>query len=462
MGTTRLDTTLAHGKSTMGAWTIGLLVLQAVIAGVSIVDPWAAVALIAAIAIAVIAIERPLVGLGLLIAVRLLSTGATVFFRVGRAGIGPYEPLLLLCVLGLAVSTTFHRTPLFPLWAWRTPFLLLLAWMALSLAWSSDPRDGLSEILPMLIVWASITLVLTFVRSWEDLRAMLLVWLAASVLIAILALLAGQHVLPTGLSFEAAARGGRETGLGQQPNWFAMNLMFVIPTAVGLAIGARSVFAKLALLLSGAIVLFAMLSSGSRGAVVACVVAAILPALAHARFRRWAWRAGVASLLFAAVALRYDVGGSANALARIVSTTAIQQHYRPQNWWACWEMARDSIGLGIGAGGYGVELARHNAKLASTIYDYPHGIAWGILAHEGIVGLVLFAWLVAAIARMAIRTARRAAGTEVEVIAWTMPAAMAGYLAWSFVEFSLWDKPFWEWAALTTALSAIVERRSRA
>jgi O-antigen ligase len=418
------------------------------------------VAVVTAIAIGVLAIERPLVGLGLLLAVRLLSTGATVFFRVGRAGIGPYEPLLLLCIAGLAVSATLHRTPLFPAFAWRTPFVLLVSWMALSLVWSSDPREGLSEILPLLLVWASTTLVLTFVRSWDDLRAMLLVWLAASVLTAIVAILAGRHVLPTAFSFEAAARGGRETGLGQQPNWFAMNLMFVVPTALGLAISARTLFAKLTILLAAGVVLFAMLSSGSRGAVLACIIAGLVPAMAHARFRRWAWRAAGAALVLAALALRYDVGGSANALTRIVSSTAIQQHYRPQNWWACWEMARDSLGLGIGAGGYDVELARHNAKLASTIYDYPHGIAWGILAHEGIVGLVLFAWLVAAIARMAIRTARRARGTSMEVVAWTMPAAMAGYLAWSFVEFSLWDKPFWEWAALTTALAAIVERRS--
>jgi hypothetical protein len=241
-----------------------------------------------------------------------------------------------------------------------------------------------------------------------------------------------------------------------------MNLMFVVPTAIGLAIGARSHVAKVGLLLAGGVVLFAMLSSGSRGAALACTIAALLPALGHARFRRWSWRVGIVVLVLAALALRYDVGGSANALGRIVSSTAIQQHYRPQNWWACWEMARDSLGLGIGAGGYEGELARHNAKLATTIYDYPHGIAWGILAHEGVVGLFLFGWLVVAIARMSIHAARRAAGTEVEVLAWTMPAAMAGYLAWSLVEFSLWDKPFWEWAALTTALAAIVERRSRA
>ncbi len=453
-----MATSLAHWRPRIGRPIAAVLAVQAALAVVLALDPWVAVGLVVAIAIGVIAVERPLVGIGLLLAVRLLSTGATVFFRVGRAGIGPYEPLLLLCVAALAFSATLHRTPLFPAWPWRTPFLLLVSWMAISLAWSRDWRDGLSEILPLLAVLASTTLIVTFVRTWGDLRAMLVVWLGASVLMALVALLAGQHVLPMAFSFEAAARGGRETGLGQQPNWFAMNLMFVIPTAVGMAIDARGLFAKLGFLMAGGVVLSAMLTSGSRGAVAASLIAAAVAALANARFRRWAWRVGVAALVLAAVALRYDVAGSASALGRIVSSTAIQQHYRPQNWWASYEMARDSLGLGIGAGGYDVELAHHNAKLAATIYDYPHGIAWGILAHQGFVGLFLFSWLAVSIARMSIQAARSAKGTEAEVLAWTMPAAMAGYLAWSFVEFSLWDKPFWEWAALATALAAIIRR----
>jgi hypothetical protein len=436
-----------------------LVGLQLALAPVLALDPWLAVGIAAFVAVAVVTVERPLVGLGILLAVRLASTGATVFFRVGRAGIGPYEPLLVLCLAALALSATFHRTALLPEWPWRTPFLLLVGWMALSLLWSGDARDGLSEVLPLLLVLASTVLVLTFVRTQRDVTAMLRVWLLASAAIAVVALLAGRHLLPMALPFEAAARGGRETGLGQQPNWFAMNLSFAVPTAIALAIGARGPLSRLAFLAAGGAVLFAMLSSGSRGAVVACTVAVALPALRHATFRRWASRAAIVASLLGAIALRYDVGGSARALGRIVSSTALEQHYRPQNWWASYEMARDSMGLGIGAGGYDEALVHHNAKLAATIYDYPHGIAWGVLAHLGVVGLLLFAWLAIAIARMSVAAARDARGTDAEVLAWTMPATMAGYLVWSFVEFSLWDKPFWEWAALSTALAAAVRRR---
>jgi hypothetical protein len=41
-----------------------------------------------------------------------------------------------------------------------------------------------------------------------------------------------------------------------------------------------------------------------------------------------------------------------------------------------------------------------------------------------------------------------------------MPAAMLGYLAWSFVEFTINDKPFWEFLALYTALYLLVKRVS--
>ena len=53
---------------------------------------------------------------------------------------------------------------------------------------------------------------------------------------------------------------------------------------------------------------------------------------------------------------------------------------------------------------------------------------------------------------------RDSKGTEAEVFAWTMPAAMLGYAAWSFVEFSLTEKPFWEFLSLYTALYLIVSR----
>ena len=74
------------------------------------------------------------------------------------------------------------------------------------------------------------------------------------------------------------------------------------------------------------------------------------------------------------------------------------------------------------------------------------------------VGLLLLGWLVVTVIGMSSRLIKMSKGTEAEVFAWTMPAAMLGYAAWSFVEFSLTEKPFWEFLSLYTALYLIVER----
>ena len=103
-------------------------------------------------------------------------------------------------------------------------------------------------------------------------------------------------------------------------------------------------------------------------------------------------------------------------------------------------------------------LRQYSEWLYNSVYRYPHGIFWGELAHTGVVGLLLLGGLVVAVTRMAISTIHDCRGTEAEVIAWAMPASMAGYFAWSFVEFSLDEKPFWEWLALFTALHLVARR----
>jgi hypothetical protein len=118
----------------------------------------------------------------------------------------------------------------------------------------------------------------------------------------------------------------------------------------------------------------------------------------------------------------------------------------------------DSYGLGIGAGGYEDLLPQYNNYVAQSLYTYPHGIVWEVVAHYGVVGLTLLGWLVISVVRMAGQLIEWSRGTEAEVFAWTMPAAMLGYFAWSFVEFTLTEKPFWEFLTVYTALYLIVKR----
>jgi O-antigen ligase len=265
----------------------------------------------------------------------------------------------------------------------------------------------------------------------------------------------------TDVTFKAASGGGRETGLGQQPNWFAMHLMFIIHTAFGMALVERRRWVRIGLVIAGFFIFVMMLKSGSRGGAYATLIGGVLAALAHPLFRKWFVRFLAISAVIFLVGIVFDVGDTAKALKRITSTMVLGQNYRQLNWLTCIQMFQDSWGLGIGAGGYEDLLPEYNNYVAQSLYTYPHGIVWELMAHYGVVGLGLLGWLLASITGMARELIAWTKGTEAEVFAWTMPAAMLGYFAWSFVEFTLTEKPFWEFLALYTALYLIVGRMKK-
>lgn len=402
-------------------------------------------------------LERPVLAVGLLFVARLLSTGELVFFRIGTFGIGPYEPALLICALALAVRAGSHRIALLYRWPWQVPFIAFLAWCMVAMLWSPDRGDGLSDIIPLVLVLCNALVIIAFIRTWEDFRLMVWFWVGACVLIGVLTIFADSLGFTSTVSFKAA-EGGRETGLGQQPNWFAMNLMFIIHTCFGLALIEKRSIVRLILVGSGFFVFVMMLQAGSRGGAYATLIGGSLAAFANPQFRRWFGRFAVGTVLVFGVGIAFDVAGSAGALTRISTQTGFGQNYRELNWLTCLQMFRDTWGIGIGTGGYQTLLPQYNNYLAQSLYDYPHGIFWQITAHWGLIGLLLFGWVVVAIVRMSADLIAMAKGTAAEVFAWTFPSAMFGYAAWSFVEFTVTEKPFWEFLSLHTALYFIVLR----
>jgi O-antigen ligase len=439
---------------------LGLLIaVQLVLAAIFAVYPPLSVAVVMAAMAIFVVIDQPLLGVGVLLMARLLSTGALVFFRVGRTGIGPLEPTLVLCALALVVHAVISQRKLLHTFPWRNPYVAFFFWVILSMLWSLDRSGGLGEILPMLIVIANTAVILTFVDDWSAFRLMLWVWVGSCVLIGLIAI--GVDVLGIQVSsveFQAASRGGRETGLGQQPNWFAMNLMFIIHTCFGMALLERRQWARIGLALAGFFIFFMMLRSGSRGGAYATLIGGTLAALAHPLFRRWFIRFGALTVLLFAIGIVFNIGDSSQALLRISSNVSINSNIRFLNWQVCLELLVDTWGRGIGVSGYEVVLPTYNNYIAQSLYDYPHGIFWEVSAHYGLIGLLLFGWLVLQVIRMVQDCVVSSKGTQAEVFAWTMPAAMLGYVAWSFVEFTVNEKPFWEFLALYTALYLIVKR----
>ena len=295
--------------------------------------------------------------------------------------------------------------------------------------------------------------------TWDNFRLMLWFWVGSCVAIGVLALASDSLGISVGdVSFQAAAGGGRETGLGQQPNWFAMNLMFIIHTCFGMALLERRKWLRYALIASGFFIFVMMLKSGSRGGAYATLIGGVLAALAHPLFRKWFVRFAVLTAVIFALGIAFNIGDAGQALTRIGSSVTLHSNIRQLNWLVCMEMFSDTFGLGIGVSGYEVLLPEYNNYIAQSLYDYPHGIFWEVIAHFGIIGLLLVCWTVVMIGRMVQELVAMSKGTEAEVFAWTMPAAMLGYAAWSFMEFTVNEKPFWEFLSLYTALYLIVKR----
>ncbi len=443
---------------------VAVLAVQALLLALFLVDWKVPVALVPMIVAVVVLLDRPLWAVGGMLAARLLSTGTMSFMSVGGVQIGLFEPVLLLCLGALLLRAVFEQRALWFDFPWKWPYLALVAWSVVGLAWCTRLSDGVKDVIGLFVVMATCLVVVVFVDRWEKITFALWVWVATCVAIGVLAIF-GDALGLTDFSgmWKASSAGGRETGLGQQPNWFAMNLSFVLHAAAAFALVQKRALPRWGLLAATAFIFLSMMSSGSRGGAYSAVIGGVIVAMGQPLFRRWF--AGFAALgvgVFV-VAATADLGDLGRGLNRISANLDVlfARDIRGMNWAACIGMFLETWGRGIGPGGYADNLQRYSDWLYHSVYKYPHGIFWEQLAHGGVVGVALLVTLVVVIARMAAETIRDCKGTEAEVLAWAMPASMAGYFCWSFVEFRIDEKPFWEWLALYTALH-LVAKRARA
>lgn len=415
------------------------------------------------IVVVTLLLDRPAWAVGALLASRLLSTGTTSFFKIGSMNIGLFEPVLLLGLGALAIRAIFSGKRLWKDWPWKPVFLAVVAWKLIGLTWCTSRSDGLKDIITLGVIFATGTVIIAFVETWEDVKTMLWFWIGTCVFIGLLALVGDKLGLTDYSSQWKAAQGGRETGLGQQPNWYAMNLSFAVHTAAGWALVQKDPRLRWGLLGAALFIFYSMMTSGSRGGAYAIIIAAAIISLGQPIFRKWVMRLGVAGGLAIGLVLITNASMLGSGINRIIENADVlfARDIRGMNWAVCIAMFTDTYGLGIGPGGYIQQLQHYNMWLYESVYRYPHGIFWGELAHGGVVGVILLFALVASVAAMARDTIRYARGTEAEPLAWAMPAAMAGYFSWSFVEFSLDEKPVWEWLALYTALHLVVKRAAQ-
>jgi hypothetical protein len=410
-----------------------------------------------------VAIERPLLGIGLLIAGRLTSTGANAWIRIGKINIDLFEPSLLLALGSLFIYGAIHHKKIFVDAPWRTPVLAFVGLQAVSFVWSSNKTECVQEIIATCILLATTLAILAFIRGLEDIRTLIIVWVGVSLVVSLASALG---LAATESEFEMA-QGSRASGFGQHPNWFSMNLMFSVLMAFGMGIIDATRWRKLAWFAAGTFIFIAQMESGSRGGTGALMIGGGICVLTEPRLRRLAMIIGPILTLVIGTVLLLDIGDAANAFGRIFNEDAsvFGKSVRFSNWYVCWQMLLDTWGLGIGGGGYEDLLAHYDWWLFNSQYKYPHGIFWGMMAHHGVLGILVWGWFISRIGRMCremLSWTRREGlrdGKDLRMLMWCFVATMFGYFAWSFFEFLYDDKPFWEYLGLFTALWVVIQQR---
>jgi O-antigen ligase len=451
--------TMDQPKQRQTLVVLALLILHGAAALMFFVDPRLAFALLLAAVGVVVALEKPLWAVGLLIAGRLTSTGANAWVRLGGINIDLFEPALLLCVAAIGLRAALYKEPLGRSIPWMRPVVALLLFQILSLAWTGDLGETTGGILATLVLLATVSVIVHVVNTWERFRFMIWVWLATSSFVALASVLGVFTGYETQAQFEMA-QGSREGGFGQHPNWFAMNLCFIVHVALAMALTERRRALRWLALAAGILIVIAQMRSGSRAGSGTLVLGALFAAFGYPAYRKQMIRVGVLIGIILGLVMLSDVSSTQRAFERVFTLTSSisGKSIRFSNWEVCWQLLWDTRGLGI-SGGYSELLAKYDSWLYASQYRYPHGVFWGLMANFGVVGLTLYGWFLVSVMRMVAQTIGATRGHPQHAVVWGMVASMLGYWTWSFVEFSFDEKPFWEFLALFTVCWLLSQQR---
>ncbi len=435
---------------------LGIVLLQAVFVGLLLIDPSWAVALVGGLLVFTLALRYPYAAVIVAVMARLTATNA-LSIRFGPVYLSAFEPLFVLAFAALFLRSVQQRKSQLRDFPTSKVMLAFLVWIAISVVWSPERGEGVMLVARLVIAFGIVWLVASVVQTPERFYGMIWAWLIASCAIGTVGLIVGTYesTVYGDIAFKSMSGGGRIGGLGQHPNWFAMAMAFGINPAFVLAYSEKSRLRRILLVGIALWLLLVAVSTGSRGAVWGTGMGSLFLALHNTRLRLFLYRYWFLIAGAFATALLVGFGSLTSAFFRVATrgiSTIWQGDVRFANWQVCYDMMVETLGLGIGAGGYETLLPVFNDRLSLSMYAYPHGVFWDVMAHYGVPGLLLWGTLCWLIVRHYRRARSAVRGTRIELWLTGMMAGVVGYWAHSLVEFHLEDKPYWTFLGLFLGL----------
>ena len=437
----------------------------------------AASSVLAAVAIGAVSTVNPFAAAGLLVCVVLLIgcyrqprfmiviLTASVFLEVISFGgvtisrlIAPLALLVTVYALSIGAAHLTLGPPLF----WTSLYAL---WAAASLLWTTDGAGTITLLAGLAIALIYMISFASLVESTETLVRIIIAFVIAAVCVGVFAIAAFMGLVGGGSLEE-----GRTSGAVGDANFFAAYELVALPLALALANIVQRRDASLALYGASGILIGAILTTISRGGILALAAVLLTMVIVPSKtlFRSGAQKIGALAVVFVtAGVLLYTLSGT--------FAPRIQAMFKGGGGGSgrevLWSGARTSIGerpvLGLGYGAFASnsnELILRTPNIQLTTYDLrpagevAHSAYIGTAAELGIPGLVLLVAVLVSTGRYLRRVARVAVATGDETAGRIASALVISLIGWATASFFLsseTSRPVWIVIGIALALGKL-------
>lgn len=316
-----------------------------------------------------------------------LSMLAMTMNGVRAAGTLAVSDVLLLLAAAAATPALFDRRLqrqfMLPVWI-TIPALLISLIGLISMVFLDDSLVSLAGLLRLIAAMTLVPAVLGAIGGEQRALPWLVdMWILSAMINSAVAI--GDYGLHLGIGEKIThvISAGRSTGLTTHSNHLGVAMCLTTPLVLGRMVVAKTPVLRGAFFLALCVLGLAVLSTGSRGALVAYVLAVIigtlmLPAQMRRQTIKWVFVAGLAGMLMAGVAFR---GEALNSVKRITGGGA---EVRAQ--------VADSDQERAGAREAGIQQFESNPILGAGLVNArdAHLIYLQLAASSGLVGLTAF------------------------------------------------------------------------
>lgn len=342
---------------------------------------------------------------------------------------------------------------------------LFSALMYMSIIYSPYPEDGLLFATRAVVTGLLLYFILNVVEKKNE-----LVWILVftSVLALVLAILSVRDgLMNTEAAIMSAISGGRRhmsraATTQDDPNIFATYFFLPIAFCSTLLVSKSDWRYRLfAGILLPALIL-GLLSTYSRSSWVSVIIMLILIAVVFREFKIFLWL-GILGVL--ALILLPDMRVTAfNLIQRFgdifAGSADDSSRIRVVQLYAALQMFADSHMLGVGMRGFADAILNYHSYQDLIGIIHPHNVTYTILAELGLIGFMLFLFIIYRITRDSYLNIKFATDETEKVIATSLFAALvAFFIFYQFIGGGLPDNNVWLIIGLTYATKHVIELR---